>query len=823
MWFLPPNGINDISTHLKLVMEQDDVLKLYRVMIVNSKVKLIDDIKNEISLQEELVKKHKQKGLIILVGNMLSLGITLDNCDVVMLLNNTISSDRIIQMCYRSMTESLDKNNKKTIGIVVDLNVNRILNTCLTFNIQKKNLKIDEKIQYIIENNLINIDADYFDNKDINSRKIINKLLDIWKADPANSLDSLLKQIRVDDNTVTIHSTDQSLLNKYFSSNCSKDKKPDKIRFKNDEDQIQEIKSGQKKIKDKDNNNTTSDNQEKEEDVIDTTSETNVSFLIDVLFYIIPLTCILTIDNIDSDLLNMLKKIKKDDKLCDIFHDQTNIWWSHKKVINTIIEFIEKYVDKNSNAYNISIQYKTQMVCLIDQPEKLLKIINDALKPKEIEKRKFGEVFTPMKLVNDMLNKLPNEVWNNKNLKWLDPATGMGNFPIAIYMRLMKSLKKQIPNGEKRKKHILENMLYMVEINKKNVFVTKKIFDKDNKYDLNIHRGDFLELDTQHVWNIDKFDIVCGNPPYQHSKEGNRTNAYGNTSLWEFFVTHIFNNSLKNEGYLVFVHPSGWRKPEHKLWPEFIKRQIIHLDIHSKKEGIKTFQASTRYDWYVLQNIQYSYKTIVRDELGVINTLDLRKWLFLPNYLFDEIKKLLTKTDGIDVIYSSSIYDPRKTYVSESKNNAFIYPVIHSMTNVGITYLYTNYKYNKQFSVPKVVLSFNETQYPYNDYKGQFGMSNIAFGIPIKNKQEGDDMVNAINSEEFRNIIRATKWGAFQTDWRMFKYFKKDFYKSFINEPAEKHKNNKDDEYIKVNPKKSKPTSIHRHVYDDDSFSIKLN
>jgi hypothetical protein len=42
-------------------------------------------------------------------------------------------------------------------------------------------------------------------------------------------------------------------------------------------------------------------------------------------------------------------------------------------------------------------------------------LINECFKPKEIEK-KFGEVFTPMKLVNEMLDKLLKEVWINKNL-----------------------------------------------------------------------------------------------------------------------------------------------------------------------------------------------------------------------------------------------------------------------------------------------------------------------------------------------------------------------------------------------------------------------
>ena len=60
------------------------------------------------------------------------------------------------------------------------------------------------------------------------------------------------------------------------------------------------------------------------------------------------------------------------------------------------------------------------------------------------KKKENGEVFTPMVLINEMLDKFPKDIWKNKILKWLDPATGMGNFPIAVYLRLMEGLKDEI-------------------------------------------------------------------------------------------------------------------------------------------------------------------------------------------------------------------------------------------------------------------------------------------------------------------------------------------------------------------------------------------
>ena len=55
-------------------------------------------------------------------------------------------------------------------------------------------------------------------------------------------------------------------------------------------------------------------------------------------------------------------------------------------------------------------------------------------------------------------------------------------------------------------------------------------------------------------------------------------------------------------------------------------------------------------------------------------------------------------------------------------------------------------------------------------------MSQLTFGIPIHSKKEGDKIIKAINSDYFKEILKATKWSSFQTDYRMFYYFKKNFY-----------------------------------------------
>ena len=41
---------------------------------------------------------------------------------------------------------------------------------------------------------------------------------------------------------------------------------------------------------------------------------------------------------------------------------------------------------------------------LIDTPKELLELINECLKPKDVEKKMFGEVFTPINLVNNIVD-----------------------------------------------------------------------------------------------------------------------------------------------------------------------------------------------------------------------------------------------------------------------------------------------------------------------------------------------------------------------------------------------------------------------------------
>ena len=83
---------------------------------------------------------------------------------------------------------------------------------------------------------------------------------------------------------------------------------------------------------------------------------------------------------------------------------------------------------------------------------------------KDEKKKQFGEVFTPPALVNEILDQLPTEVWQDPNKTWLDNSCGTGAFLIEVKRRLMEGLADWQPDPSLRETHILHNQIYGVEL-----------------------------------------------------------------------------------------------------------------------------------------------------------------------------------------------------------------------------------------------------------------------------------------------------------------------------------------------------------------------
>ena len=700
LWFLPFGinmKINKVSEHLKDRMEKNSILKNYEIKIVNSKKTYkLKDIKEEIKNWELKAKEEGKDGLILLAGNQLTLGITLPFVDVVFLFNDIVSSDKIIQMMYRCMTESINNsdndkinNGIKKIGFVVDLNISRVLNTCLNYNLHKKDLNAEQKITYLVENNLINIDSDLFQGKE-NKTKLVETLLHFWKADPGYNLKILLKKI--EESIIDMDAKDQKIINQYFTSSIGDEKVNVKVYF--DEESEEALPTGKEIIKQYGGNKDAED--------IKNDKCVNISLTKDVLPFIIPLICILTIHTEHKDILEMLNIIKTSPSLLSVFQDQSFIWWNKPDIIRLIEVIVGKYIRKNSCIYNISIQFKMSLQSLIDKPKELLELIDSCLKPKQKEKQENGEVFTPMSLVFEMLDNLDKHyvkehgrsIFAEQSFKWFDPASGMGNFPVAVYLKLMEGLKTQISNDEDRKKHIIENMLYMSELNKKNVFISHQIFNINNQHKLNLHEGDTLKLDIVSVWGLEhnSFDVILGNPPY--NKGGIRSHTGKqlgdkNETIWTKFIEKSF-EWLKPDGFLAFINPLSWLKKSHSLHNEMLEKHIVWLKLWDDSQSKGMINADIPVSLYVLQNTLNTknkntkiISEIKRKKLTTTSFEYLNKNYSIPLAFHSIFNKL------VEFIETKNIQLEYKTKTIKSTGTKTKIPTNHTLKDMWVVDTYT--------------------------------------------------------------------------------------------------------------------------------------
>lgn len=350
---------------------------------------------------------------------------------------------------------------------------------------------------------------------------------------------------------------------------------------------------------------------------------------------------------------------------------------------------------------------------------------------------------TPISCVEEMVNKIPECFWREKNIKILDPCCGCGNFPLVIYFKLIKYHTKE---------YILNNILYFNDININRIEALKKVFNSN----LNIYQEDFLTLKTKH-----NFDLIVANPPYAKLlPDGKR--ASKNHNLISVFINKSL-EILSDKGYLLYITPDNWMSfaDRNLLIHKLTKLQIHYINIHTAKKYFKKIGSS--FVWYLIEKTP-AYKNIeiqgIWKKQLYTDFVKSEERNYIPLYYNSIIQSILNKTIDnkeilkFDVKTSSNLHKyTKKKFISKEKTDIYKYKLIH--TPKQVVWSSVPHKYQENYKV------FISTTSYYGTFIDNCGMTQSIAFIQCKNEDEAISVNKVINHPMYKFINNICRYGNF--------------------------------------------------------------
>ncbi len=362
----------------------------------------------------------------------------------------------------------------------------------------------------------------------------------------------------------------------------------------------------------------------------------------------------------------------------------------------------------------------------------------------------------PEQLIVELVDLLPEELFESSTTTFVDFQMGSGTFLKSIFSRLIKY------------GHSKENIIGRLYGGEKNEMYLQRarMFCKSDNFTV-IKSSEEIKTAFPNM----KFDVSINNPPYQNAQNT------GNP-IWQHHVKEIFNR-VKEGGYVVNIHPAGWRA----TWPiddkgayseihdVLFSKNIQVLSIHSSSEGLKTFNAGTRYDWYIAKNEPYTGPTQIRFEGGKdFVEIDLSDWNCIPNFAHNMWIDLKKFSPGLYFKrYRTADATPTRSWVSKEPKEGYDYPIINTIQQNKVVKYWSSILQEEIADKKKVMLP--EGGYPYAIYDdGKHGSGCGCLSMIVESEEEAQTIINFLRSKVGWAIMMSTKWGNFRTPKGTFMY-----------------------------------------------------
>ena len=341
-------------------------------------------------------------------------------------------------------------------------------------------------------------------------------------------------------------------------------------------------------------------------------------------------------------------------------------------------------------------------------------------------KIKYGEVNTPINFIQSILSIIDPIFFSNPDLKWLDPGCGSGNFSITLFYLLDNGLKDVTIDKNLRQNHIIENMIYMIEIQESNINILKNIFG----INANIIHQNFLTYDID-----EKYDIIIGNPPFNYNgiikvPTSNKNKKQDGKTIWHEFINKSLSLLKNHTGLLCVFIPSIWLKPDKKgMNNKLLSYKIENLNCFSNTETNKIFKgmAQTPSCFFKLQNIpSNNYINIFDKKINKYVNFKLEKNMPIPIFAQSICLKFKPWLNNNIKVNKTNMY-PKNSLFSNKRDENYNFINISTCKLEGLTpKLVIKYSNILQpyYGKPKLVLAHKMYGFPYLDICGNYGICN---------------------------------------------------------------------------------------------------